>query len=749
MPAHGNSSVNMVDGCPGEFKVFDVRFIQRSLVQMHKDICLVSNCEHDHDSCVICSINPGGCEIVKRDIQRLMDEGMIQIVQSRHVDDDVNVIVPIFKQPERLVIQYNSSNSNNDSNRSVLPLVIRLAGPVPYSSDKAVSYQYNATMIEGGQEVPLPTTSSVVSIVDVTKVTRSGSVFGPVFPKDKEESVVSKKVEVPVVDPVGVSKGKSGESSDLKANNDDEVLRLIKRSEFNMVEQLLQTPSKISVLSLLMNSESHREALQRVLEQAFVEHDVTVDQFDHIVANITSCNNLSFCDEELPEEGRNHNLDLHISMNCKEDALSNVLVDTGSSLNVLPKPTLSKLSYQGAPMRYSGVIVKAFDSSRKTVIGEVDLPVKIGPSDFQITFQVMDIHPAYSCLLERPWIHEAGAVTSTLHQKLKFVKNGKLVIIGGEKALLVSHLSSFSFVEAEHDVGTPFQALSIAAEKRVGAPMSSLKDAKKIVEGGNVDQWWRMVEVSDNKGRTGLGFHRGSSTGRTEDMQLSFRSIWFIHDNEQHLAAVLEDDEEEECTNFVTHGKACNNWTVVDISVILHRSKLVPNPIEYNDPSPSPNFKFPVFEAEEESDVEVSDELSRLLEQDKKTIQPFEEQIELVNLGSEDDVKEVKIGYRLCPNVKKGLIYLLREYSDVFAWSYKDMPGLDSDIVEHRLPLKPECPPVKQKLRRTHPDMAVKIKEEVHKQIDVGFLVTAEYPQWVANIVHVPKKDGKVRMCVC
>ena len=113
-----------------------------------------------------------------------------------------------------------------------------------------------------------------------------------------------------------------------------------------------------------------------------MEHDVTVDQFDHIVANITSYNNLSFYDEELPEEGRNHNLALHISMNCKDDTLYNMLIDTGSSLNVLPKSTLSKMSYQGAPMRYSGVIVKAFDGSRKAVIGEVDLPVKIGPSDF-------------------------------------------------------------------------------------------------------------------------------------------------------------------------------------------------------------------------------------------------------------------------------------------------------------------------------------------------------------------------------
>ena len=41
-----------------------------------------------------------------------------------------------------------------------------------------------------------------------------------------------------------------------------------------------------------------------------------------------------------------------------------------------------------------------------------------------------------------------------------------------------------------------------------------------------------------------------------------------------------------------------------------------------------------------------------------------------------------------------------------------------------------------------------KIKAEVMKQFDAGFLAVTSYPQWVANIVPVPKKDGKVRMCV-
>ncbi|RDX75790.1 hypothetical protein CR513_44292, partial [Mucuna pruriens] len=46
------------------------------------------------------------------------------------------------------------------------------------------------------------------------------------------------------------------------------------------------------------------------------------------------------------------------------------------------------------------------------------------------------------------------------------------------------------------------------------------------------------------------------------------------------------------------------------------------------------------------------------------------------------------------------------------------------------------------------PEVALKIKEEVEKQWNAGFLAVAKYPQWVANIVLVPKKDEKVQMCV-
>ena len=79
--------------------------------------------------------------------------------------------------------------------------------------------------------------------------------------------------------------------------------------------------------------------------------------------------------------------------------------------------------------------------------GELDIPIKLGSQTFGSTFYVMDIRPSYSCLLSRPWIHKAGAVTSTLHQMLKYPVKGKIVTVRGEEDYMVIHLNSFRYVE--------------------------------------------------------------------------------------------------------------------------------------------------------------------------------------------------------------------------------------------------------------------------------------------------------------
>ncbi|KAI5436686.1 hypothetical protein KIW84_022989 [Lathyrus oleraceus] len=265
--------------------------------------------------CRICSVNRLGCHQVRRELQELLDDGTIEILQNRNVDEDepeVNVISPVFKIPEPVVIRYDGSK------QKVSPsLVIKPAGPVPYSSEKAIPFRYSAIAVEDGKEVSLPSTS-VVNIADVSGLTRSGRVFSappkPHVVSDSVECPVGTAVNVPnptpVAKPSSVRKtpASSVGPSGIVNEDCDEMLNLIKKSEYNVVDQLLQTPSKISVLSLLLNSEPHREALQKVLDLAYVDHNVTIEQFDSIVANITACNTLSFCDADLPEEGRDHNM---------------------------------------------------------------------------------------------------------------------------------------------------------------------------------------------------------------------------------------------------------------------------------------------------------------------------------------------------------------------------------------------------------------------------------------------------------
>jgi len=117
-------------------------------------------------------------------------------------------------------------------------------------------------------------------------------------------------------------------------------------------------------------------------------------------------------------------------------------------------------------------------------------------------------------------------------------------------------------------------------------------------------------------------------------------------------------------------------------------------------------------------------------------------------LGTDDEPKMIQVGNTLTTFEKNALVALLTEFKEVLAWSYEDMPGIDTDIVQHCNSTNPTMKPVKRKFRRMKLELTLKIKEEVEKQYNAGFLRVVNYPEWLANMVPVPKKDGKVRICV-
>jgi hypothetical protein len=89
------------------------------------------------------------------------------------------------------------------------------------------------------------------------------------------------------------------------------------------------------------------------------------------------------------------------------------------------------------------------------------------------------------------------------------------------------------------------------------------------------------------------------------------------------------------------------------------------------------------------------------------------------------------------------MIALLKEYSDCFAWDYTEMPGLDRSIVEHRLPLKKGFWPSQQRVRQMRIEVLEEVKKEIEKIVEVGFIRSCRYTEWISSIVPIQKKDGQ------
>ncbi|XP_070004592.1 uncharacterized protein [Nicotiana sylvestris] len=143
-------------------------------------------------------------------------------------------------------------------------------------------------------------------------------------------------------------------------------------------------------------------------------------------------NRISFSRNDLPPEGDAHNKALHLTVKCEGYYVKRVMLYGGSRVDICPLSTLQRMEIRTERIRPNNVCVRAFDGVKRDTIGEIDLILTIGPVDFKVTFQVLDMDTSCNFLLGRPWIPAAGAVPSTLHQMVKFEHEDQEIVIHGE-----------------------------------------------------------------------------------------------------------------------------------------------------------------------------------------------------------------------------------------------------------------------------------------------------------------------------
>ncbi|WJZ84118.1 hypothetical protein VitviT2T_003739 [Vitis vinifera] len=247
--------------------------------------------------------------------------------------------------------------------------------------------------------------------------------------------------------PAAAARPLGGTSSQKEVRvEDDEILR-----------QLQSTQARISIWSLLAFSNTHRDALTRALSQIRVDTTTTPEGLIHrMTASKATC--IVFFNDDLPPEGSNHTRPLYISIGCSGRRVPSVLLDNGSALNVCPLATAIALGYAPSDFSPSTQTVRAYDSTRREVMGTLEIELLIGPATFVTVFQVLRIPTSFNLLLGRPWIHRAGAIPSSLHLKVKFIHDGQVVVvqsvgdmfIAAELVLEISHTDDDIFIDWIH-----------------------------------------------------------------------------------------------------------------------------------------------------------------------------------------------------------------------------------------------------------------------------------------------------------
>ena len=124
-------------------------------------------------------------------------------------------------------------------------------------------------------------------------------------------------------------------------------------------------------------------------------------------------------------------------------------------------------------------------------------------------------------------------------------------------------------------------------------------------------------------------------------------------------------------------------------------------------------------------------------------VTPNNDEVKYFNISTDVEPKRIKLSKALDLKNRQKCVTLMKEFSDVFAWSYDDLKEYDTDIIQHSIWIKKDKKPFRKKLRRIDPLVLPLIEKEIRKFFDAKIIVSLRFSKWLANIVLVRKGQGR------
>ena len=144
---------------------------------------------------------------------------------------------------------------------------------------------------------------------------------------------------------------------------------------------------------------------------------------------------MGFSDEDKIRTIQPHDDALVITLRIRGYDMKRVMVDQGSTAEIMYPNLYKRLNLKAENlMPYSSPLV-SFEGKIIILKGEVRLPVQTGSEVGEVDFIVMDAYSPYTAIVARLWLHTLGAVSSTLHQKVKYPSDGQIKEILGDQAM--------------------------------------------------------------------------------------------------------------------------------------------------------------------------------------------------------------------------------------------------------------------------------------------------------------------------
>jgi len=173
-----------------------------------------------------------------------------------------------------------------------------------------------------------------------------------------------------------------------------------------------------NVLVVCYHVDEEKTHIEYVMKKS---HDDSSNLF-HGVCTIE----ISFNDEDLLLGSKLHNRSLFIKGYVDEKIVNRILVDDGSAVNILPLKTMRELGIPVDELFPSHLMIQGFNQGGQNTIGKIRLAMHMEDMESNALFHVIYAKTTYNMLLGRPWMHENGIISSTLHQCFKYCRDGQV-----------------------------------------------------------------------------------------------------------------------------------------------------------------------------------------------------------------------------------------------------------------------------------------------------------------------------------